>query len=139
MVEKVGPRISFLEARFEIAEIEASRVKFRADLGPGERSGNGRVGLASNRIGTHDRLKRTIAERVQVDASAALRNAVLRSHLPRVCAGEPTLEEVLSDPIVLRLMKADGINMLRLCEIMVKATLALTTPSRAVLAACAGT
>ncbi len=52
--------------------------------------------------------------------------------------GEPTLEEVLSDPIVHRLMQADGINMLRLCEIMVKATLALASPSRAILAACAG-
>ena len=43
--------------------------------------------------------------------------------------GEPTLEEILSDPIVLRMMKADGINMLGLCELLVKATLALT-PSR---------
>src|ERR1700739_2742253 len=92
MVKKIVQRIRFVEARLKIAKLEASRGKFRAALGPGERSGNGRVGLASNRIGTHDRLKRTIAERVQVDASAALRNAVLRSHLPRVCAGEPIAE-----------------------------------------------
>lgn len=53
-------------------------------------------------------------------------------------SGEPPLEEVLSDPIVHRMMKADGINMLRLCEILVKATLALTPSRVPVLAACEG-
>jgi hypothetical protein len=51
--------------------------------------------------------------------------------------GEPTLEEVLSDPIIHRMMRADGINMLRLCEILVKATLAVTPMRRMpVLTAC---
>jgi hypothetical protein len=51
--------------------------------------------------------------------------------------GEPTLEEVLSDPIIHRVMQADGINMLRLCEILVKATLAVTPTRRMpVLTAC---
>lgn len=36
-------------------------------------------------------------------------------------AGEPTLDEVLSDPIVHVMMKADGLDMLRLCEILLKA------------------
>ena len=37
-------------------------------------------------------------------------------------AGEPTLDEVLSDPLLHRVMKADGINMKRLCEILVRAS-----------------
>lgn len=45
-------------------------------------------------------------------------------------AGEPTLEEVLSDPIVFLMMKADGLDMLRLCEILLKAG------SHAVTSAC---
>lgn len=36
-------------------------------------------------------------------------------------AGEPTLEEVLSDPIVHEMMKADGLDMLRLCDVLLKA------------------
>jgi hypothetical protein len=36
-------------------------------------------------------------------------------------AGEPTLEEVLSEPIVCLMMKADGLDMLRLCELLLKA------------------
>jgi hypothetical protein len=53
--------------------------------------------------------------------------------------GEPTLEEVLSDPIIHRLMKADGINMLRLCELMMKATQKLAPRGFVpVLAACEG-
>lgn len=39
-------------------------------------------------------------------------------------AGEPTLDEVLSDPLLHRVMRADGINMKRLCEILVKASAA---------------
>jgi len=35
--------------------------------------------------------------------------------------GEPSLDEILSDPLVRSLMKADGIEMRRLCEVLVKA------------------
>jgi hypothetical protein len=37
-------------------------------------------------------------------------------------AGEPTLDEMLADPLLHRVMKADGINMKRLCEILVRAS-----------------
>lgn len=36
-------------------------------------------------------------------------------------SGEPSLEELLSDPLIHRVMKADDVSMLRLCEILVKA------------------
>jgi hypothetical protein len=47
--------------------------------------------------------------------------------------GEPNLDEILSDPIIRSVMKADGIDMRRLCEILVKAAGAsrLTTPALA--------
>jgi len=35
---------------------------------------------------------------------------------------EPSLEELLSDPIIHRMMRADDVSMLRLCEILVKAS-----------------
>jgi hypothetical protein len=35
--------------------------------------------------------------------------------------GEPTLDEVLSDPIILTLMKADGTNLARLCDLLARA------------------
>ena len=35
---------------------------------------------------------------------------------------EPTLEELLSDPLIHRVMKADDVSMLRLCEVLVKAS-----------------
>lgn len=46
-------------------------------------------------------------------------------------AGEPTLDEVLSDPIIRRVMRADGIDMRRLCEILVKAASVVPSPSHA--------
>jgi len=46
-------------------------------------------------------------------------------------AGEPTLDEMLSDPIIRRVMRADGIDMRRLCEILVKAASAVASPSHA--------
>jgi len=45
--------------------------------------------------------------------------------------GEPTLDEILSDPVVRSIMKADGIEMRRLCEILVKAASALAVPPHA--------
>ncbi|HKT20104.1 MAG TPA: hypothetical protein VJR47_18770 [Stellaceae bacterium] len=47
--------------------------------------------------------------------------------------GEPTLDEILSDPLVRSIMKADGIEMRRLCEILVKAASALALPPRPAL------
>ena len=44
--------------------------------------------------------------------------------------GEPSLDEILSDPLVRSLMKADGIEMRRLCEVLVKAASALAVPAR---------
>jgi hypothetical protein len=44
--------------------------------------------------------------------------------------GEPSLDEILSDPLVRSLMKADGIEMRRLCEVLVKAASALAVPLR---------
>ena len=35
---------------------------------------------------------------------------------------EPTLEELLSDPLIHRIMKADDVSMLRLCEVLVRAS-----------------
>ena len=35
--------------------------------------------------------------------------------------GEPKLDDVLSDPLLHRLMKADGIDMRRLCEVLLRA------------------
>ena len=35
---------------------------------------------------------------------------------------EPTLEELLADPLIHRLMRADDVSMLRLCEVLVKAS-----------------
>ena len=35
--------------------------------------------------------------------------------------GEPKLDDMLSDPLLHRLMKADGIDMRGLCEILLKA------------------
>ena len=45
--------------------------------------------------------------------------------------GEPSLDEILSDPLVRSLMKADGIEMRLLCEVLVKAASALAVPARA--------
>ena len=44
--------------------------------------------------------------------------------------GEPSLDEILSDPLVRSLMKADGIEMRRLCEVLVKAASVLTVAQR---------
>jgi hypothetical protein len=44
--------------------------------------------------------------------------------------GEPSLDEILSDPLVRSLMKADGIEMRRLCEVLVKAASVLAVPPR---------
>jgi hypothetical protein len=44
--------------------------------------------------------------------------------------GEPTLEEVLSDRIVHLVMKADGVDMLRLCETLLKARCYAATASQ---------
>jgi hypothetical protein len=44
--------------------------------------------------------------------------------------GEPSLDEILSDPLVRSVMKADGIEMRRLCEVLVKAASALAVPPR---------
>ena len=44
--------------------------------------------------------------------------------------GEPSLDEILSDPLVRSLMKADGVEMRRLCEVLVKAASALAVPPR---------
>ena len=41
--------------------------------------------------------------------------------------GEPTLDEVLSDPIILQLMKADGCSMHRLSEVLLRAADRLAT------------
>ena len=46
--------------------------------------------------------------------------------------GEPSLDEILSDPLIRTLMKADGIEMRRLCEVLVKAASALAVPPRPV-------
>ena len=47
--------------------------------------------------------------------------------------GEPKLDDMLSDPLLHRLMKADGIDMRRLCEILIKAAsrVASANPYRA--------
>lgn len=49
--------------------------------------------------------------------------------------GEPKLDDMLSDPLLHRLMKADGIDMRRLCEILIKAASRVATPHRAPLGA----
>ena len=41
--------------------------------------------------------------------------------------GEPKLDDMLSDPLLHRLMKADGIDMRRLCEILIKAASAVAS------------
>ena len=41
-------------------------------------------------------------------------------------AGEPSLDEILSDPVVLSLMKADGIDQSDLRSVLAKAALAST-------------
>jgi hypothetical protein len=45
-------------------------------------------------------------------------------------AGEPTLDEMLSDPLVRTVMRADGIDRRGLCEILVKAAQAIPPAPR---------
>lgn len=50
-------------------------------------------------------------------------------------AGEPTLDELLSDPVIRRVMEADGIDRRGLCRILAKAAGALPSAEQAAAAA----
>jgi hypothetical protein len=48
--------------------------------------------------------------------------------MPKFC-GEPALDEMLSDPIIRALMKADGTDVSQTCDILLRARRATTTAS----------
>jgi len=65
-----------------------------------------------------------------------LRSALGRMTTMTSFGGEPSLEDLLSDPLIHRVMRADDVTMLRLCEILVKAS-AAASAARAVASAAA--